>query len=86
MSKVSSQSSSSKNCCIFSQFLETLTGHGVSRVNYEVTRLSKLHEDARKCSKEFQQGDDTLLCRAWAWARYKFEIPGVFLFKSLKWK
>ena len=28
---------------------------GVSRVNYEVPRLSKLHEDARRCSKDFQQ-------------------------------
>ena len=37
------------------QFLGTLTGHGVSRVNYEVPRLSKLHEDGRRCSKEFQQ-------------------------------
>ena len=33
----------------------TLTGRGVSRVNYEVPRLSKLHEDARRCSKDFQQ-------------------------------
>ena len=33
----------------------TLTGRGVSRVNYEVPRLSKLHEDGRRCSKEFQQ-------------------------------
>ena len=37
------------------QFLGTLTGRGVSRVNYEVSRLSKLHEDARRCSKDFQQ-------------------------------
>ena len=37
------------------QFLGTLTGRGVSRVNYEVPRLSKLHEDARRCSKDFQQ-------------------------------
>jgi hypothetical protein len=37
------------------QFLETLTGRGVSRVNDEVPRLSKLHEDARRCSKDFQQ-------------------------------
>ena len=37
------------------QFLETLTGRGVSRVNYEVPRLSKFHEDARRCSKDFQQ-------------------------------
>jgi len=35
--------------------LETLTGRGVSRVNYEVPRLFKLHEDARSCSKQFQQ-------------------------------
>ena len=27
----------------------------MSRVNYEVPRLSKLHEDARKRSKDFQQ-------------------------------
>ena len=27
----------------------------MSRVNYEVPRLSKLHEDARRCSKDFQQ-------------------------------
>ena len=27
----------------------------MSRVNYEVPRLSKLHEDARMCSKNFQQ-------------------------------
>jgi len=27
----------------------------VSRVNDEVPRLSKLHEDARRCSKDFQQ-------------------------------
>jgi len=27
----------------------------VSRVNYEIPRLSKLHEDARRCSKDFQQ-------------------------------
>ena len=33
----------------------TLTGRGVSRVNYEVPRLSKLHEDGRRCSKDFQQ-------------------------------
>ena len=32
-----------------------LTGRGVSQVNYEVPRLSKLHEDARRCSKYFQQ-------------------------------
>ena len=25
------------------------------RVNYEVPRLSKLHEDARNCPKDFQQ-------------------------------
>ena len=25
------------------------------RVNYEVPRLFKLHEDARRCSKDFQQ-------------------------------
>ena len=37
------------------QFLGTLTGRGVSRLNYEVPRLSKLHEDARRCSKDFQQ-------------------------------
>ena len=37
------------------QFLETLTSRGVSRVNYEVPRLSKLHEDSRRCSKDFQQ-------------------------------
>ena len=37
------------------QFLGTLTGHGVSRVNYEVSRLSKLREDARRCSKDLQQ-------------------------------
>ena len=30
-------------------------GRDVSRVNYEVPRLSKLHEDARRCSKDFQQ-------------------------------
>ena len=28
---------------------------GVSRVNCEVPRLSKFHEDARRCSKNFQQ-------------------------------
>ena len=27
----------------------------VSRVNYEISRLSKLHEDARRSSKDFQQ-------------------------------
>ena len=27
----------------------------MSQVNYEVPRLSKLHEDGRRCSKEFQQ-------------------------------
>jgi len=32
-----------------------MTGRGVSRVNYEVPRLSKLHEDARRCFKDFQQ-------------------------------
>ena len=32
-----------------------LTGRGVSRVNYEVPRLSKLQEDARRCFKYFQQ-------------------------------
>jgi len=37
------------------QFLETLTVRGVSRVNYEIPRLSKLHEDAQRCSKDFQQ-------------------------------
>ena len=37
------------------QFLETLTVRGVSRVNYEIPRLSKLHEDARRCSNDFQQ-------------------------------
>ena len=52
----SSFSSSSKNWQHFyHQFLETLTGRGVSRVNYEVPRLSKLHEDARRCLKDFQQ-------------------------------
>ena len=35
--------------------METLTGRGVSRVNYEVPRLSKLHKAARRCSKDFQQ-------------------------------
>ena len=30
---------------IFTTNFETLTDHGVSRVNYEVPRLSKLHED-----------------------------------------
>ena len=35
--------------------METLTGRGVSRVNDDVPRLSKLHEDARRCSKDFQQ-------------------------------
>ena len=37
------------------QFLETLTVRGVSRVNNEIPRVSKLHEDARRCSKDFQQ-------------------------------
>ena len=32
-----------------------VTVRGVSRVNYEIPRLSKLHEDARRCSKDFQQ-------------------------------
>ena len=27
----------------------------MSRVNYEVPRLSKLHEDAQRCLKDFQQ-------------------------------
>ena len=27
----------------------------MSQVNYEVPRLSKLHEDARRCFKDFQQ-------------------------------
>ena len=52
------------------QFLETLTVRGVSRVNYEIPRLSKLHEDARRCSKDFQQvwyllrvGDIFKVCR-----------------------
>ena len=40
---------------VYYQFLGTLTGRGVSRVNYEVSRLSKLREDARRCSKDFQQ-------------------------------
>ena len=40
---------------LLDQFLGTLTVRGVSRVNYEVPRLSKLHEDARRCSKNFQQ-------------------------------
>ena len=35
--------------------METLTGRGVSRVNYEVPRLSKLREDARRCFKDFHQ-------------------------------
>ena len=44
--------------CIFFDFVKkinqkTLTGRGVSRVNYEVPRLFKLHEDARRCSKDF---------------------------------
>ena len=39
----------------YDQFFETLTDRGVSRVNYEVPRLSKLHEDARRCFKDFQQ-------------------------------
>ena len=30
-------------------------GRGVSRVNYEVPRLSKLHEDAQMGSKDCQQ-------------------------------
>ena len=37
------------------QFSGTLTGRGVSRVNYDVPRLSKLHEDARRYFKDFQQ-------------------------------
>ena len=54
--KFSIFSSSSKNWSHFYyQFFETLTDRGVSRVNYEVPRLSKLHEDARRCSKDFQQ-------------------------------
>ena len=28
---------------------------GSWRVNYEVPRLSKLHEDGRRCSQDFQQ-------------------------------
>ena len=43
------------NSSFYYQFLETLTGRGVSRINYEVPRLSKLHEDARRWSKDFQQ-------------------------------
>ena len=35
--------------------METLTVRGVSQVNDEVPRLSKWHEDARRCSKDFQQ-------------------------------
>ena len=48
---------SSKNCSIFTtNFWKLwLTGRGVARVNYEVPRLSKLHEEARRCSKDFQQ-------------------------------
>ena len=39
--------SSSKNWeHFYYQFFETLTDRGVSRVNYEVPRLSKLQEDA----------------------------------------
>ena len=34
--------------------LEYLAGFSFC-VNYEVSRLSKLREDARRCSKDFQQ-------------------------------
>ena len=30
-------------------------GRGMSQVNYKVPRLSKLHEDDRRCFKNFQQ-------------------------------
>ena len=37
------------------QFLETLTDRGLSRVNYKVPNLFKLHEDAQRCFKDFQE-------------------------------
>ena len=40
---------------IYYQFLETLTGRGISQVNYAVPRLSKFYEDTRRCYKDFQQ-------------------------------
>ena len=40
---------------IYYQFLETLTGRGISQVNYAVPRLSKFYEDTRRSYKDFQQ-------------------------------
>ena len=50
-----SQSQFQKLVHFYYQFFETLTDRGVSQVNYEVPRLSKLHEGARRCFKDFQQ-------------------------------